>query len=545
MFSHHRSLQAVVAAVALLAPIGCGTSPTTPVPEPVGADPEPAATAPVVVVRPAATAGPVTTADPARTAGPVATARPTPAASAAPAAKPTTAAPAAVARTLGAASTELDLPAGGEAIVALVAGDEPVNARLAAGGASGYGLAAAEPAAARTSSPEAARRAHDRRFDGLTRKFGYGLKAMPEAAVGARDDFWVIANEEGGELDERQVSARCISVGQHAQVWVDERVAGLVDERAVAMGAAFDQRIWPTNVRIFGAPIPGDRDPRVTILVSPEVDDHGNNGTIGYFSARDLFSLQDAPDMAELARSNDRLIIFVSANVVARGRDADLYGTLAHEFQHLQSATRKLFGPNPAGRQEDLWLNEALSMYAMEANGYGLAGGARIISTHVAGYLARPEAYPLVDWDAAPEGSAYGPAYLFALYLAQRAGEGVMAELVDSRETGVANVAAQVAARGLTFDGVFRDWAAATLLDGTSRPADPQHAYAAIDLRGTYAGLRLRGPAVTTLEPPFAVRTAMLPWTARYLRVASDAGGSWDLGLGGAPFGWLWTPASR
>ncbi len=532
------SFNSIFASMAFLLSLGCGAAPTalpvdTQVPAaiPAAETPAPSGGTGAPTRPPTATAAPTPPA--------VRTPAPTPRPTAAPSRAPATT----VARTLGASSTQLTLAAGGAAVVALVAGDRPAQVRLSGGGAevARYGLAHA-PEVAHGTARDVALRHFDRRFDGLRPDARYRLQALPEVAVGDTDTFWVIADQVGDEFDEREVKARCVHVGRHSLVWVDASVGGVIDERAIAMGQAFDSGIYPTNTRLFGEPVANDHDPRVSILISPEVDDRGGNTTIGYFSARDLFSLDDAPELPELAHSNSRLIIFASAGVVARGRASDVLGTLAHEFQHLISATRKLFGPTPTTRQEALWLNEALSMYAMEANGYGLRSGARVVADHVAAYLARPEDYPLVSWDEAPEGSSYGAAYLFALYLAERAGERIMADLVAAPEFGVANVDKRLAAKGLSFERLFRDWAAANLLDGSGRPADAVHAYQAIDLRGAYAGHRLRGPAVTSLDLPFAVRTTMLPWTARYLQLTSDASRTWDLGLAGLGFAWLWTP---
>ena len=154
------------------------------------------------------------------------------------------------------------------------------------------------------------------------------------------------------------------------------------------------------------------------------------------------------------------------------------------------------------------------------------ADHARALHDHVAAYLASPGSWSLTDWDADPHGSAYGAAYLFVTYLAERAGEGVLKDLVASADTGTANLDARLAPKGLSFDQVFRGWVQAMLANG----------YRTIDLRGG----GLQGPAVTPLDLPGSASIKVLPRSANYLQLHSVEGGRFDLGLTGAQAeGWL------
>jgi hypothetical protein len=231
-----------------------------------------------------------------------------------------------------------------------------------------------------------------------------------------------------------------------------------------------------------------------------------------------------------LQHSNQGANLYMADRVVGNGQPIDYLGTLAHEFQHLISGTYKLYGP--ASRQEDVWLNESMSMYAMVANGYGLQDGSRVIASHVANYLAAPDRYSLTRWDLDPEQSAYGAGYLFMSYFVERAGEDALRALVSSSATGTANMDAVLAAKGLSFRQLFRDWTAATLLDGSGYGAP--YEYAGLDLHGTYAGRPFSGPAVAAVDLPNAGQVPTLPYSARYLLLRGSGDSRFTLDVGGA-----------
>lgn len=420
----------------------------------------------------------------------------------------------------------LAVPAGDGAVLALTAG------KLAAGGR----IALSEAPSAEPPSGEAALRAWERRFAGIVPGPRYRLQAEPPLGIGEEREFWVIARADQAGVVERQVSARAVYVGTRCEVVVDARLASRLDGLAGEMGRAFDDAIQPTDAKIFGPPISEglDADGRVTLLVTPEVGDRGREGTLGYFTLRDLFKPSDAPDVATLARSNQRFMLYLSAELVARGGRSDVHGTLAHEYQHLINATRKIFGPAEAEAPESVWLDEGLSMYAMHANGFGLGGDAAVLTSHVEGFLAHPERFSLTTWDAGPYGSSYGMAYLFVLYLAEQFGEPALKQLIDGRERGEGNVEALAQANGTTLDQLFRDFAAAVALDAPGSATG----FRGVDLRGSSSGVSLRGPAVTPLPPGARLEGPALPFSVRYVWLPPAAQAR-TFTLDGLAGGWL------
>ena len=429
-------------------------------------------------------------------------------------------------------SSPVAVPTGGS--VNVPAGDGAVLALTAGALAPGDRIAVRE-----APSGEAALRAWERRLEGIRPRPRYKLQAEPAMAVGETGSFWVIARADAEGVVERQVEGRAVYVGTRCEVVVDTRVGDRLDGLAGEMGQAFDENIYPTDARVFGEPVTEgvDADGRVTLLVTPEVGDRGREGTLGYFTLRDLFKPTDAPEVVALARSNQRFMLYLSASLVARGGRSDVHGTLAHELQHLINATRKIFGPAQAPAPERVWLDEGLAMYAMHVNGFGLGGDAAVLTSHVQGFLAHPEQFSLTSWDAGPAESAYGMAYLFVLHLAETFGEAALRQLIDGRERGEANVEALARAHGTTLEQVFRDFAAAVLLDGT--PGNGP-GFRGVDLRGQSSGQSLRGPSVTPLPSGSELSGAALPYSVRYVWLP-PAAQTRTFTLEGLTGGWLIT----
>ena len=364
----------------------------------------------------------------------------------------------------------------------------------------------------------------------------YKLAEAPRYHLGDEDEFWVIADLADGKSTEIQVPARAAYVGEHCYVFLDQQLpAGSLEARVDLIGRAFDEQIFPTDARLFGPPVAQgvNGDPRITLLISPVVGNYGKDTTIGYFTLRDLFAPGSDPTNPVLKRSNQRLMLYVSPYVVARGQASDFLGTIAHELQHLINASQKLFRQRGQGQTEELWLDEGLAMFAMEANGYGLAGEGGVVFNHVAGYLAEPGSYSLTDWRRNPGQSGYGAVYLFTTYLVERFGEGILAELVASPQAGLANLDARLAPRGTSFAQVFDEWTLANLLDDTGLSADPKHQYQGLSLLGAYGSRKLRGLKLEGLSMPGRVTVELKPYSARYFLLPRGASGAMAVGLGG------------
>ncbi|MEB3330039.1 MAG: hypothetical protein VKQ33_12475 [Candidatus Sericytochromatia bacterium] len=364
---------------------------------------------------------------------------------------------------------------------------------------------------------------------------GRRLLEAPGVQVGDVRPFWVVQTTDGTQAIEVKIEARCVELGTHCHVWLDTRLAAdELRDRVHDMVVAFDGAIYPTTTRLFGQPVAEgvDGEPRVALLVSPAVGNYGDDTTLGYFALRDLFPPDASPGaLPELARSNHRLMLYLSPLVVGHGRPTDYLGTVAHELQHLIGASRRVFAAGGPRQPEAVWLDEVLSMVAMAANGYGMNTDSTVLFNHVRGFLASPHDYSLTEWDLNPDTSAYGAAYLFGTYIVERFGEGLLKELVEGPEVGRENVEARLGARGETFEGLFRDWMLATLLDETGISKDPRHQYTTLALIGGRGGRRLRGVRLEPMPAPGRASLQLKPTSMRFLALTRVAGGSFRLGF--------------
>jgi len=354
-------------------------------------------------------------------------------------------------------------------------------------------------------------------------------QASRSLKVGDTQDLWVITQFDAVAPKEVRVRADVVEVGAHCYVVVDQaattRAASRerLRTRAREIARTFDATVYPTNTRLFGSePSPGvDGDPRVFILLTPAVGDYGRDTTLGYFSQRDAFPA-DARADGPTARSNARELLYVSSQIVLEGDPEDYMGTIAHEFQHMINFNQKvLVGKNRIS--DDLWVDEGMSMYAIEACGYGLMAGGEVLANHVRQFQAEPEAYSLSDWEGNPEGIGYGPVYLLTVYLADRFGEDFIKEVVTSKGLGAANLQALLAARGTSLTAVLHDWALANLLDGAEQATDPRHQYKMLEMRGDNGSTRLLGFRTLDLDLPGQLRVPGRPFSARYYRLPDGA----------------------
>ncbi|MDB5100691.1 MAG: hypothetical protein JWM80_5112 [Cyanobacteria bacterium RYN_339] len=363
----------------------------------------------------------------------------------------------------------------------------------------------------------------------------YGLQATATPLQkGASVPFYVITSFDNDQYADVQISARVAEVGQHCYVLIDkdaDKIAAegaTLSQRAKEIAAAFDAQIYPTDTRTFGAePNPGvDGDARLFILLSPAVGNYGKDNTLGFFAQRDEFAARaDAQPIYK--HSNAKEMFYVSSRIVLKGSADDYMGTIAHEFQHMINFNQKVLVPwqkDPKNdpHSEDLWIDEGMAMYAIEANGYGLKSGGQVLANHVKKFQQEPEQYSLTEWTGNPDDSGYGPVYLFMVYLADRFGEDIIHTIVSSAASGTANLDAVLRPKATAFNRVFHDWALANAVDPLDAATDPAQKYASLKMVGSNGSTRLIGfasrkelrtlPGVVTLNlRPYSLQLFDLP----------------------------------
>ncbi|MBS4537917.1 immune inhibitor A [Clostridium sp. D2Q-11] len=274
------------------------------------------------------------------------------------------------------------------------------------------------------------------------------------------------------------------SIGEHVEVWVaneisfeDDRPDHVVTQEQVdSLRDEFDNNIYEKDTTFFGMPdshdgtegdleawgyvpedyyAPEDGVERVIMLVDNCRDEAYYDPSYPFYVAG-FYSgtFEDYFDRNIINIDTNRWDVRIPSN--------DIYGTVAHEFQHL------IHDDNDA--EEESWVNEGMSDFAEYLCGYGHPQG------HVNFFLEHPE-NSLVEWDehytatTGPETLAdYGQAYLFTLYLNEKYGSEFVRALAKNETEGISGVNEILNQFniGVDFTELFRRFSLAVAIDDTS-----------------------------------------------------------------------------
>jgi len=265
-------------------------------------------------------------------------------------------------------------------------------------------------------------------------------------AVGAQKEFWVTNTDNNENF---KVQATLQYLGENLYFWIEDGVSFDRDELD-QLAFTFDQEIVPTNREFFGMEWnPGvDGDPRFYVLYAGGL----GRSLAGYYSSAD----QLHPDAHPFSNAHEMFLL--SSDNVSLG-DEYIYGTMAHEFQHMIHWYQD--------KNEETWVNEGFSMLAEHVNEYD-AGGFDWE------YMRNPD-LQINDWggDTGMNGPHYGASYLFMVYFLDRFGEDATKFLVSHDNNGFASLDAvfqemdiRNPSTGEVYTGVefFADWTVANLL---------------------------------------------------------------------------------
>lgn len=179
------------------------------------------------------------------------------------------------------------------------------------------------------------------------------------------------------------IIARVAAVSNLAIVLADTAnpAGGFTDAEYASFGATFDTLISPLDVAAFGQPSDIDNNGKILILFTKEVNKltpRGSAGVFGgFFHLRDLFPKGDTQEFGPGCAGSNFAEMYYSMvpDPGSPGKFSDTRSkayvqsltpsTLAHEFQHLINASRRIY-VNDAPVFEEVWLNEGLSHIAEE-----------------------------------------------------------------------------------------------------------------------------------------------------------------------------------
>jgi hypothetical protein len=403
-----------------------------------------------------------------------------------------------------------------------------------------------------------------------TSQSGAALDAIPGSVV-VGQLLKLNADADSGCTAPKYRTGRVVSISNRAIVVADtgNPSGGYTDAEYASFGVTFDTLIDPLDRQNFGDPSDIDHNGRVLLFFTKTVNDltpKGSSSYIGgFFYARDLFPITSTADLDACPTSNVGEMFYVMVADPARGGvftkanvTTEVEATLAHEYQHLINASRRIYVNTSATDLEETWLDEGLAHTAEELLFYRVSGlqprqnlSAATIQASAAyvnafnnyesanigryeEYLRTPSAYsPYTDNDSL---ATRGAIRAFLRYAADRRGASdgdTWFQLVNSTTTGIANLQ-NVFGSGVIDE--FRDWGVSVLSDDLSGVA-ASYQQPSWNYRSIYAALLSTAvfPLTNVSLTPGTKSVSLVRGANAYLRFAVAAGGLPSVQRTGAP----------
>jgi len=378
-----------------------------------------------------------------------------------------------------------------------------------------------------------------------------GADPLPETRT-----FKVLSNLNGKEFE--TVTARRTFLGGNIVVYVDrEAPTGFNDDDWVKFGNVFNDVLYPINKRAFGDESDIDGNGRVIVLFTPvvnslTVDEGCDSYVAGFFTGFDLTSTDTTSNRGEIFYSS---VPDPAAETGCRLTQEQVSyltpATFIHELQHMISYNYHVLEPRRRGQrgaEENVWLNEAMSLAAEELGGkyYEQKTPDQLFPDSSQGFLIPNFGYAYDFLQQSTDQSITtfkdfgtlaerGGAWLFLRWLADQKGEAIFKTLAQSTRRGADNVAQ---AAGESFPTLFGDFVIAVALGGSYPGVSPSSIPARYrmsrDLREIYA--RLNASQSGEFPRPYPV--AFTP-----LELSGTESGSMPLGT--MDFYALQTPAEN
>ena len=167
-----------------------------------------------------------------------------------------------------------------------------------------------------------------------------------------------------------------------------------------------------------------------------------------------------------MPQSNEREIIYL--NVDAINEQRKIFGFLAHEFQHMISYNEKELLRNS---EDDIWLNELRSEYAVTLLGYNDEYAGSSIERRLSHFIKEPYD-SLTEWkNLSPD---YAHIALFGQYLAEQSSLNVIAGTLKNNLPGIRSINESLKQNGFNknFLEIYGSWLLANIVnDRAQNPA--------------------------------------------------------------------------
>lgn len=297
-------------------------------------------------------------------------------------------------------------------------------------------------------------------------------------------------------------AARVAAVGTHAVILADtlNPSGGFTSADFARYAARFDTLVFPLDSAAFGPPTDIDANGHIGLIFTRTVNEltpaNANSYIGGFTFSRDLFPTTTTSRAQGCAASNQGEYFYllapdptgvVNGNVRTTGFvDSNTTAVIAHEFQHLINAGRRIYVNNAVDFEEQ-WLDEGLAHSAEELLFYREAGlGPRTnmdtpkirasqqirtaFNLDMLGNTSRYRSYLLAPSTSSPYRaddslSTRGAAWSLLRYLADRSTGGDNAffyRLVNSTTTGLTNLRSVYSG---DLAAAVREWSASHAVD--------------------------------------------------------------------------------
>ncbi len=362
-------------------------------------------------------------------------------------------------------------------------------------------------------------------------------------------------------------AVRVAAVGTKSIILADtlNPTGGFVDSDYQRFAATFDTLVYPLDVNAFGAPSDFDNNGKVAIIftrtVNELVDASSGYFVGGFFNPRDLFPKVAAVATDNCAGSNEGEMFYMLVPAPGAGInnvthttgfvDSLTMGIIAHEFQHLINAGRRMYVNTSAQDFEDVWLNEGLSHIAEELLYYRQSGFAprqnltdstiRVLNRPLYGfwksdassnftrflqYLRSPGSNTL--YSTGDELATRGAIWAFLRYGADQLGttDGAMWQrMVNSTVTGLGTITLGFVTDPLPM---IRDWNVANFMDDRAGNTNPKWLHPSWDYHNIYTNTYLNMPTyplrVTDLTENVKTDFVIRGGSSSYARFSVPAG---------------------
>ena len=405
------------------------------------------------------------------------------------------------------------------------------------------------------------------------------FNTVPTGALTLNQVITLNANGDQPCTNPINIGGRVAAIGQTAYIIADTSnpAGGFTDAEYQSFATTFDTLVNPVDIQNFGAPSDIDKNGKILIFFTKEVNKitpRGSNGVVaGFFYERDLFPTVGNADLDGCASSNVSEMYYAlvpDPNGIYSDKrtKTDVLdfttSTLAHEYQHLINAGRRLY-VNNSPTFEDTWLNEGLSHIAEELLYFKatktaprqnldvtavIAAGADAFSEFQGGnigrfqeFLSRTSSTSVYGGD--DELQTRGATWDLLRYLADHKGSSdadTWSQLVNTQLHGQANLQKVFGSNYMTQ---IRNWATSVFTDDVSGVTDNSFLESSWNMRSIFPRLiddsgRPLGKYPLTVVPLSDAAPANLSIVAggeAYVRFTVPAGtsGSIDWASGGLP----------